>query len=131
MEVREGVLLGNQFCPCFHSWWKSLGSIKIERDLIWIWGSSTQQTWLKEGRNTERQQDRKYRKLIPPKHPSACIWHNKLAEKRQSVHQTGILENLDVETDICWQTDYQNCRYGVSSHLQIFIRAFRKLSLWD
>lgn len=58
-------MLRKRFCLHFRRWRKSVGSIRIEKELIWVGEASTWKGWLEEGRDPERQQHRWPRKLIP------------------------------------------------------------------
>lgn len=54
---------------------------------------------------------------------------SKLDDKGQSFNQTGRLENLDAELDICWRADYKDCNYERLMNQQISIRTFALLCL--
>lgn len=74
LKVRECVTLEKRFWLYFHSWWKTIISIKIDKNLNWIKEASRWKARGKEERDAERQQHTLWTKMTALHRDSSANW---------------------------------------------------------
>ena len=61
----------------------------------------------------------------------APTWRQLNKPDQMIVHQTGTLESLDAEIDICWRTDDQDCSYERLSHdSKYHLKKIQTVTFW-
>ena len=85
-----------------------MGSVKIDKDLIFVREAPTWKTWLKERRDEER-----CKKMKPPHSPKSLRTAEQTGWRSTDHSLDWQIESLDAEMNICWRTDDQDYNYEI------------------